>query len=264
MKTKRIVLSMTVAGLVLSSLALTPQQQSRDIQALLVKVVRDVRKKSPTRAWEKAVPADRLRSGYQLRTDAKSLAMIVFPDRSKLIVRQRSIVEIKGQTEEGQIVDRSVHVERGRLQFNVQKQQREQFRFSSPISVASIRGTAGGVDHDATDTTSIFVCTEGLFDVDGNTLIAGQTYEKKGNQPGQVRQSTETDDNIGSEDTTRDEEEAEEEDQQQQDQQGQQQQGQQQTGQQQTGQQQTGQQQKPKLELVGRDASGKEVKVVIE
>ena len=264
MKPKHILLYLTIAGLVLSSLALRPQQQSRDIQAVLVKVVRDVRKKSPTRAWEKAVPADRLRSGYQLRTDTKSLAMVVFPDRSKLIVRQRSIVEIKGKKEQGQIVDRSVHIERGRLQFNVQKQKREQFRFSSPISVASIRGTAGGVDHDAVDTTSTFVCTEGLFDVDGATVLAGQTYEKKGNQQGSVRQSTTQDEQVGSDDTTQDEEEADqqdEQDQQQDQQQGQQQQGQQQTGQQQTGQQQT---QKPKLELVGRDASGKEVKVVIE
>lgn len=250
MRPKHIVLYVSVAGLALSSLALTPQQQSGDIQAVLVKVVRDVRKKSPTRAWEKAVPADRLRSGYQLRTDTKSLAMVVFPDRSKLIVRQRSVVEIKGQKEDGQIVDRSVHIERGRLQFNVQKQKEEQFRFSSPISVASIRGTAGGVDHNTTDTTSTFVCTEGMFDVDGNTLLAGQTYEKKGNQPGQVRQSNQSDQNIGDEDTSQDEQEAEEEGQQ----------GQQQGQQQQQGQ--TGQ--KPKLELVGRDASGKEVKVVIE
>src|SRR5512144_498084 len=94
----------TAGALVASSLALVPQQDSRDIQAVLIKVVRDVAKKSPTRAWEKAVPTDRLRSGYQLRTDDKSLALIVFPDQSKLVVRSKSIVEIKGQKEKGQIV----------------------------------------------------------------------------------------------------------------------------------------------------------------
>jgi len=251
MKTKHILLYLTIAGLALSSLALTPQQQSRDIQAVLVKVIRDVRKKSSTtRAWEQAIPGNRLQSGYQLRTDTKSLAMVVFPDRSKLIVRQRSIVEIKGKKEEGQIVDRSVHVERGRLQFNVQKQKEEQFRFSSPISVASIRGPAGGVDDDVTDTTSTFVCTEGVYDVEGQTLIPEQTYEKHGNNPGEVRQSTNDDKNIGDDDTSQDEKEAEQEDDQ----------GQ---GNQQ-GQTQGSTDQKPKLEIVGRDATGKEVKVVIE
>lgn len=242
MNMKKILIFTAVAALVLSSIALVPQQDPRDIQAVVIKIVRDVQKKSATTGWQKAVPADRLRSGYQLRTDDKSLAMIVFPDQSKLIVRSKSIVEIKGQKQDKQIVDRSVHVERGRLQFTVNKQEREQFRFSSPISVASIRGTKGGLDHSAEDTTSTFVCTQGAFDVDGFPLIAGQTYQRHGStNNGVVRNSSSNDNNIASES-----EEVEEDD-------GQGSQGQ--------GQ---GQVQKPRLELIGRDASGKEVKIVIE
>jgi len=109
MNIKKSVAFIAVGTLVASSLALKPQQDPRDIQAVLIKVVRDVAKKSPARAWEKAVPADRLRSGYQLRTDDKSLAMIVFPDQSRLVVRQKSIVEIKGQKEKGQIVESGAH-----------------------------------------------------------------------------------------------------------------------------------------------------------
>jgi hypothetical protein len=243
MNMKKLLIFTAVAALILSSMALVPQQDSRDIQAVVVKVVRDVSKKSATTGWQKAVPADRLRSGYQLRTDDKSLAMIVFPDQSKLIVRSKSVVEIKGQKQDKQIVDRSVHVERGRLAFNVKKQEREQFRFSSPISVASIRGTAGGVDHSVDDTTSTFVCTQGAFDVDGLPLNAGQTYQRHGSNQGNVRNSNANDNNIAnqSEEVTEEEE------------QGGQGQGQ--------GQ---GQDQKPRLELIGRDASGKEVKIVIE
>ena len=249
MNIKKSVAFIAVGTLVASSLALKPQQDPRDIQAVLIKVVRDVAKKSPARAWEKAVPADRLRSGYQLRTDDKSLAMIVFPDQSRLVVRQKSIVEIKGQKEKGQIVDRSVHVERGRLAFDVKKQEREQFRFSSPISVASIRGTSGGVDHSDVDTTSTFVCTEGSFDVDGNTLNAGQTYQRHGSaNQGEVRNSTVNDVNIA--DTNTDEDEG--------DQQPPPGQNQGQT------QGQTQGQPKPKLEIIGKDASGKEVKIKIE
>jgi ferric-dicitrate binding protein FerR (iron transport regulator) len=219
-------------------MALVPQQDTRDIQAVVVKVVRDVQKKAATTGWQKAVPADRLRSGYQLRTDDKSLAMVMFPDQSKLIIRAKSIVEIKGQKQDKQIVDRSVHVERGRLAFEVKKQEREQFRFSSPISVASIRGTKGGVDHTPIDTTSTFVCTQGAFDVDGLPLLAGQTYQKRGSGQGRVRNSTGNDNNIAdqTEDVTDEEGDGG----------------------------QPGQPDKNRLELIGRDASGKEIKVRIE
>jgi hypothetical protein len=240
MNLRKLVIFAAVAALVLSSMALVPQQDTRDIQAVVVKVVRDVQKKSQTTGWQKTLPADRLRSGYQLRTDDKSLAMVMFPDQSKLIIRAKSIVEIKGQKQDKQIVDRSVHVERGRLAFNVKKQEREQFRFSSPISVASIRGTEGGVDHSVIDTTSTFVCTQGSFDVDGLPLVAGQTYQRRGSgQQGNVRNSNNNDNNIANQT-----EEVEDEG----DDQGQ-------------GQNQG---QKNRLELIGRDASGKEVKVRIE
>lgn len=237
MNLRKVMIFAAVAALVLSSMALVPQQDTRDIQAVVVKVVRDVSKKAATTGWQKAVPADRLRSGYQLRTDDKSLAMVMFPDQSKLIIRAKSIVEIKGQKQDKQIVDRNVHVERGRLAFQVKKQEREQFRFSSPISVASIRGTSGGVDHTPIDTTSTFVCSEGSFDVDGYTVNAGQTYEKRGSGQGNVRNSTGSDNNISdqSEDVTGDE-----------------------------GEGNQGQSGKDRLELIGRDASGKEVKIRIE
>lgn len=237
MNLKKLSIFAVVAALVLSSMALAPQQDTRDIQAVVVKVVRDVQKKAATTGWQKAVPADRLRSGYQLRTDDKSLAMVMFPDQSKLIIRAKSIVEIKGQKQDKQIVDRSVHVERGRLAFNVKKQEREQFRFSSPISVASIRGTAGGVDHTPIDTTSTFVCTQGSFDVDGLPLLAGQTYQKRGSGRGNVRNSSDNDNNIANQSEDVSDDEGDE------------------------GQQDPG---KKRLELIGRDASGKEVKVRIE
>lgn len=236
MNLKKLVILAAAAALMLSSLALVPQQDTRDIQAVVVKVVRDVKKKSAATGWQQALPADRLRSGYQLRTDDRSLAMVMFPDQSKLIIRAKSIVEIKGQKQDKQIVDRSVHVERGRLAFEVKKQEREQFRFSSPISVASIRGTMGGVDHSPVDTTSTFVCTEGSFDVDGQTVNAGQTYRRHGGRRGNVQNSTPNDNNIADQD---------EENTGDNDDQGQ-------------------QQQKDRLELIGRDASGKEIKIRIE
>jgi hypothetical protein len=138
-----------------------PPQEKKDITAYVVKVVRDVKKKGPTAGWQAAVPLDRLRSGYQIRTEESSLAMIKFADETKLIVRPKSLVDIKGQVSGKQILDRTVYTERGNIQFNVVKQQREQFRFSSPVSVASIRGTEGAFVAGA-DSTDMLIINTGL------------------------------------------------------------------------------------------------------
>ena len=103
--------------------------------------------------------------------------------------------------------------------------------------MASIRGTAGGVDHTPIDTTSTFVCTQGSFDVDGQFLNAGQTYQRRGSGQGSIRNSTNNDNSIADQSEEVNENEGDQ------------------------GQQQG---QKNRLELIGRDASGKEVKVRIE
>jgi hypothetical protein len=156
-------------------------QDKRDIQAILVKVVKDVTKKGPTAGWQQAIPLDRLRSGYQVRTQEGSLAMIRFADETKLVVRQKSIVEIKGQVQGKQILDRNIYLERGNVQFNVKKQQTEQFRFASPISVASIRGTDGAfIAGD--DSTDLLIILQGLATL--TNLISNQSQDVGSGQTG--------------------------------------------------------------------------------
>ena len=126
------------------SLGQLGKQDKKDISAYIVKVIRDVNMKSPTKGWQKAVPLSTLKSGYEVKTEKGSLAMILFADQSKLILREKSIVTIKGEVKGKEILSRSVHMDRGNIIFDVKKAETEQFRFSSPISVASIRGTLGG------------------------------------------------------------------------------------------------------------------------
>jgi hypothetical protein len=59
------------------------------------------------------------------------------------------------------VLDRSIYMQRGNLAFDVKKQATEQFRFSSPISVASIRGTQGGYSSSA-DSIDQLIINEGL------------------------------------------------------------------------------------------------------
>ncbi|HEY4613797.1 MAG TPA: FecR domain-containing protein [Bacteroidota bacterium] len=139
-------LIVVLSALVVSPAWRTPQDK-KDIAAYVIKVVKNVTKSSPASGWTQAVPMDVLKGGQQVRTDEKSFALIKFADETKLLVREKTEVEIKGQIQGKQILDRNVHTTRGNVGFDVKKQEKEAFRFSSPISVASIRGTVGFYEH---------------------------------------------------------------------------------------------------------------------
>jgi hypothetical protein len=124
-------------------------QDKKPIAAYIMKVVNTVERRSgSTQGWTKAVLLSELKAGYEVRTQEKSFAMIKFADDSKVAVREKSIITISGEVAGGKILNRDVYIERGRTSFDIKKQQTEQFRFTSPISVASIRGTEGGTGFD--------------------------------------------------------------------------------------------------------------------
>lgn len=125
-------------------------QDKKPIAAYIMKVVNNVeRRSSSTTGWSKALLLNELKAGYEVRTQEKSLAMIKFADDSKVAVREKSIITIQGDVDaKGKILNRDIYIERGRTAFDIKKQQTEQFRFTSPISVASIRGTLGGTGFD--------------------------------------------------------------------------------------------------------------------
>jgi hypothetical protein len=137
-----------VAIIAVAALLLAPawnfQQDRKSITAIIIKVKNDVEKRTPTTAWTKALLLSELKAGHEVRTMDKSLALIKFADESKVIVREKSLLTVQGEVEGSRILNRDVYIERGRAVFDIKKQQTEQFRFSSPISVASIRGTQGG------------------------------------------------------------------------------------------------------------------------
>jgi hypothetical protein len=176
---KKIFFVIVLVLLIVLSLGQKGQQDKKDISAYIVKVIKDVNMKSPATGWQKAVPLSQLKSGYEVKTDKGSLAMILFADQSKLILREKSIVTIKGEVKGKEILSRSVHMDRGSMIFDVKKAETEQFRFSSPISVASIRGTRGGLfSYIRVDS---FTIVHGLSDFTNSisgktgTVGAGQT-----------------------------------------------------------------------------------------
>lgn len=124
-------------------------QDKKPIAAYIIKVVKDVERRSgKTEGWSKALALAELKAGYEVRTQEGSLALIKFADESKVTVRPKSILTIQGEVQGGKILNRDIYIERGRTLFDIKKQKEEQFRFTSPISVASIRGTEGGTGFD--------------------------------------------------------------------------------------------------------------------
>ncbi|MFI5252914.1 MAG: FecR domain-containing protein [Bacteroidota bacterium] len=117
--------------------------------ALAVKVIHDVSKKAANLDWATAKKGDFLYSGDQIRTGERSIAIVKFKDNSMLRVRESSELKLFGEVKEG-VFSKTVNISHGEFSFDIQKQkENEKFTFSSPTSVAAIRGTKGVMDHSS-------------------------------------------------------------------------------------------------------------------
>lgn len=136
--------------------------KSKNPVALITKVVQDVQVKTDDKDWAQAKQAQLLESGNEVKTGKKSLALIKFTDNSLLRVVENTSLKIyadkKAATKD---ISKNTHVDKGELGFEVKKQQDEEFKFTTPTMVASIRGTSGTVE---------------VYD-DGTSLLSVETGE---------------------------------------------------------------------------------------
>jgi hypothetical protein len=144
-------------------LALAASSLSAANVALITKTIQEVSRQSAQDAsWVKAQKGASLQSGDRVQTGRRSLAVVKFLDNS--IVRVRELSQLTLVTEKaGTGILRTVSLKAGGYGFEVTKQQNDQFRLTSPTSVASIRGTkgtfAGGNGNDT------LIVTEGLVNL---------------------------------------------------------------------------------------------------
>lgn len=134
--------------------------------AMVFKIVQDVSKKTSTIEWTKALKGEQLSNGDQVKTGKQSLAIVKFLDNSILRVREQSLLTVSGEGSRGSLV-KTILLNEGAFGFDIKKQkQNEQFRLTSPTSVASIRGTKGKWSGGAgTDT---LIVGEGLVNLRNN------------------------------------------------------------------------------------------------
>src|SRR5260221_12357682 len=158
----------SAAAIIMCSSSSIGRRSENATVALITKIVQDVARKSPPEDWMKATKGDPLISGNQVKTGSRSLAIVKFIDNSIIRVREHSELTITGQSITQGSMSKSVQLNAGGFGFEVKKQkQNEQFRLTSPTSVASIRGTKGKMSGGQGNDT--LVVTEGLVNFKNNT-----------------------------------------------------------------------------------------------
>jgi hypothetical protein len=129
-----------------------------------------------------------------VKTGDGALAIIKFNDKSIVKVREKSELLITGEVD-GNTVLKEVGIQKGVIGFIIGKQgSNEEFRFTSPTSVAAIRGTGGAMMvGPASDT---LVVTEGLINFtntrsgQSGNVGAGSTGIARSDGSMEVRAST--------------------------------------------------------------------------
>jgi hypothetical protein len=163
------------------SFGFMPQEGDETPVALIKKIVKDVEYKQINATdWEIAKTGAPLKNGEQVKTGFKSLALVLFTDGTGLLrVRENSTMYIYGKRD-GDKINKNTFIEKGLIGFDVNKQEIEEFKFTTPTAVAAIRGTAGYVEVGSDSSTTI-VCDHGKIEVESLVGEKGKTVVEGGN-----------------------------------------------------------------------------------
>jgi hypothetical protein len=132
---------------------------------VLTKVIQTVDYKSGEAGdWDPAKLGGILYDGDELRTGDRSLALLKFLDNSLLRVRENSIVTIYGTKEDSKL-SKNTFIQQGKVGFDITEQEDQEFKFTTPTGVASIRGTKGFFDVPLDGSMILFV-KEGLVEIE--------------------------------------------------------------------------------------------------
>ncbi|MEN8193946.1 MAG: FecR family protein, partial [Bacteroidota bacterium] len=147
---------------------------------LVKKIVKTVTHRTDTSSdWELAKTGMPLNSGEQVRTGFRSLALVLFTDGSGLLrVRENSILNIYGK-EEKKNLNKNTEIEKGFVGFEINKQEAEEFKFTTPTAVAAIRGTEGFIEIGKNNLT-IVACSEGKIEVESLIGLKDRIFVEAG------------------------------------------------------------------------------------
>lgn len=163
--------------------------------AIVMKTIKDVQVKKNKSGWESAKIGVPLATNDEVKTGDKSLALIKFTDNSILRVRENSDLKIYADKKQNDL-SKNTYIDKGKVGFQVTKQENEEFKFTTPTMVASIRGTDGYFNVDE-DGNTLLVCNTGTINVQAtqgekNTgVLTGGNFAQT-NQSGTITTGTNT------------------------------------------------------------------------
>ena len=163
--------------------------------ALIYKPVGSVEYLKEGKKWTKAAPATPLLSGDQVKTEANSFVVIKFIENSILRLQENSQITIRAELTTNKEFSKNVNLDHGELTFDVKKRENEKFEFSTPTSVASIRGTQGMLI-DGADSSDVLILGAGIVVFTNSVsnqsvnVIAGQTAYSYRNGKIEVKKTT--------------------------------------------------------------------------
>ena len=163
--------------------------------AIIYKPVGSVEYLKNGKSWTKAAAATPLLSGDQVRTGVNSFVVIKFIENSILRLQENSQITIRAELTANKEFSKNVNLERGELTFDVKKRENEKFEFSTPTSVASIRGTQGMLI-DGADSTDVLILGAGIVLFTNNVsnhsvnVTPGQTAYSYANGNIEVKKTT--------------------------------------------------------------------------
>lgn len=144
----------------LNAFALTPPSVG-----VLTKVIQQVEYKAfETEDWGDADLGNVVNNGDEVRTGERSLALIKFLDNSLLRIRENTVVTLYGTKEES-VLNKNTFIQEGKVGFEVNKQEDEEFKFTTPTAVASIRGTKGFFEVPVDGPFRVYI-KEGLLELE--------------------------------------------------------------------------------------------------
>lgn len=120
----------------------TNANDDRPTIALVNRVVEIVNRRTIDADWREAKIGDLLNSGDIIKTGQASFSLVRFYDNSLLRIRELSEVTVYADRDR-EHYHRNIRVDDGSVGFDVQKKETDRFEFSTPTSVASIRGSTG-------------------------------------------------------------------------------------------------------------------------
>jgi len=163
-----LVLAITIAYI--GTLSAGGKVKSEVPVAIVMKVIKDVNVKKASGNWANAKIGIPLSSNDEIKTGDKSLVLIKFTDNSILRVRENSTLKIYADKNKGSI-SKNTYIDQGKVGFHVTKQQDEEFKFTTPTMVASIRGTSG--EFEVFSDSTLLILGEGSVDINALKGLRG-------------------------------------------------------------------------------------------